>query len=135
MIKRILFLLLNFNLATSMVGQVFAQGGDQIPSSGGDQIPSNSGCDPSQSFCIEPPTRFDSIWGLLEEIAKWVTSIAAAIATIMILVGAYQILFAAGNPEKLETGKKTILYTVIAYAILLLSWGIVSIIQKFLGTQ
>ncbi len=117
MIKRILFLLLNFNLAVSQVLAV-TEGGS-----------------PSQSFSIEPPTRFDTIEGLIEGIAKWLTIIAAPIATIMILVGAYQILFSAGDPVKVATGRKTILYTIIAYAIILIGWGIASVIKNFLGIQ
>lgn len=50
----------------------------------------------------------------------------------MIIIGAFQILFAAGDPEKFITGRRTIVYTAIAYAILLMARGIVAIIENFL---
>jgi len=58
--------------------------------------------------------------------------IAPPIAAIMVLIGAFQILFAGGNPDKFETGKKTILYTVIGYAIVLIACGITGLIADLL---
>ncbi len=40
---------------------------------------------------------------------------------------------AAGNEEKFATGKRTVLYAVIGYAIILIGWGITSIIQSLLS--
>ncbi len=50
----------------------------------------------------------------------------------MILIGAFQMLFSAGDPDKFQTGKKTILYTVIGYAIIFLSSVIISVVQNLL---
>ena len=58
--------------------------------------------------------------------------IAPPIVGIMIIYGAFQILFAAGSEEKFKTGKKTILYAVIGYAIILIASGISSIIVDVL---
>ena len=70
---------------------------------------------------------------LLEKIVGWLILIASPIAAGMIIYGAFQILFAAGDPEKFKTGKRTILYTIVAYAIIFIGWGIVSIIEDVLG--
>lgn len=70
---------------------------------------------------------------LLEKIVSWLILIASPIAAGMIIYGAFQILFAAGDPEKFKIGKRTILYTVVAYAIIFVGWGIVSIIEDVLG--
>jgi len=58
--------------------------------------------------------------------------IAPPIVGIMIIIGALQILTAAGDEEKFKTGKKTVLYAVIGYAIILLASGISFIIQEIL---
>ena len=69
---------------------------------------------------------------LLERIAKFLVLLAAPLVAIMVLFGAYQMLFAAGDPEKFGTGKKTILYVVIGYAIILIAWGVTGIIESVL---
>ena len=50
---------------------------------------------------------------------------------VMVIIGGYQILFAAGNPEKVSLGKKTILYSVIGFTIILLAKGVVLLVQDF----
>jgi hypothetical protein len=51
----------------------------------------------------------------------------------MILIGAFQMLFSGGNEEKFKLGRKMILYTAIGYAIILIGWGLTSIIRDFLS--
>lgn len=74
--------------------------------------------------------RVDSVGGLVNKIIDYLILIAAPILAIFILIGAYQIMFAGGDTEKWKTGKKTIIYAVIGYAIILLSKGVASIIQS-----
>lgn len=59
--------------------------------------------------------------------------IAAPLATIMILVGAFQLITSSGDPEKVSKGKKTILYAAVGLVIALLAGGVVSIIQSFIS--
>ncbi|MDP3724915.1 MAG: pilin [Nanoarchaeota archaeon] len=73
-----------------------------------------------------------TIEALLKRIINWLITIAAPIAAGMVVYGAYQMLFAAGEPEKVKTGRNTILYTVVGYGIILISWGVVSIVENFL---
>lgn len=80
------------------------------------------------------PLHGATIEGLLERIIRWLRNIAAPIAAGMIIYGAYQMLFAAGDPEKFKVGRQTILYTVIGYAIIWIGWGITKIIEEFLST-
>lgn len=56
--------------------------------------------------------------------------IAPPIAGIVAMVGAYQIMFAAGDEEKFKTGKRTVLYAFIGYGIVLLALGAVSLIKS-----
>ena len=55
--------------------------------------------------------------------------IAPPILGLVVMYGAFQMLFAAGDPTKFTTGKKTILYAVIGYAIILIANGVALIIQ------
>lgn len=57
--------------------------------------------------------------------------VAIPIVTVMVLIGAFQILVSAGNPEKVQTGKRTILWAVAGFAIIIVGLGITSIIKSF----
>jgi len=58
---------------------------------------------------------------------------AGAVAFLYFLYGAFLYLTSGGNPEKVTSGRKTITYAVIGYALLLLSSGITKIIESILG--
>ena len=85
-------------------------------------------CPPTDPNC----SRSD-VEGLLNSIIDWLLRIATPIAVGMILVGAFQIMFAGGDEEKFKRGRNTILYTAIGYAIILIGRGITLIIQDFLS--
>ncbi len=68
-----------------------------------------------------------------ESVASNLWIIAAPICTIMIIWGAFQMLTAAGDPEKIKTAKKTILYAAIGFGIVLLASGIPGLIKEILG--
>jgi hypothetical protein len=84
----------------------------------------------------DPNCSNSDVSGLLHSIVDWILKpggIATTIAVGMVLVGAFQIMFAGGDPEKFKRGRTTILYTAIGYAIILVGWGLTSIIQDFLS--
>jgi hypothetical protein len=81
----------------------------------------------------DPNCQNGTVAGLVQSIVNWLFIIATPIAVGMILIGAFQMIFAGGNEERFATGKKTILYTVIGYAIIFIGWGITSIIQSLLS--
>lgn len=100
-----------------------------------------TGCAPGSLGCNTPTTvvtlpnplgTTSTVMDLLKKIVDFLLVIASPIAAIMIIWGAFQILFAAGDTEKFATGKRTILYTVIGLAVILVGWGFVSIIEDVL---
>ena len=72
---------------------------------------------------------------ILEKISVYLLVIAAPIVAIMIIYGAFQILTAGGDPTKAKTGGKTILYAAIGYGVILISWGVISLVKELLGTS
>lgn len=72
---------------------------------------------------------------VINRIAGYMYGVAAALSTIMVLIGAFQILTAAGDAVKYKKGKDTIVYTVIGLAIILLAGGVVSLVSGILGTN
>lgn len=85
------------------------------------------------NITLENPLKITSISALINNIAGYLIIIAAPIAVLMILVAAFQIMSAGGNEEKVKNGKKTILYAVVGFAIILISKGIALIVKQLLG--
>ncbi len=84
---------------------------------------------------IKPPTSYNNIYDLINGIASYIIWIAIPIATIMIIFGAYQILFSTGDPAKVKKGRDTILYSLVGLMVALLVKGIISIIKQVLGVN
>ncbi len=85
-------------------------------------------------FTIPNPLGVESISQIINNIAYALSVyIAPPLVTLMILFAAFQILTAGDNPEKLKTGREIILWTCVGYGIILISWGITSIIQQLLS--
>lgn len=59
--------------------------------------------------------------------------IALPLCTIMVLVGAFQLITSAGDPEKVSRGRKTIMYAAIGLVIALIAGGVTNIIQSFIS--
>ena len=78
------------------------------------------------------PLGVESIPELLNNIAGYLIYISIPVVTIMIVYGAFQILTAAGSPEKFKSGKQTIVYAIIGFIIVILAKGITALIEEIL---
>ena len=58
-------------------------------------------------------------------IIQWVLGILALVAVVMIIIGGFQWMTAAGNEKRIEKAKKVISAAVIGLIIVLLAWAIV----------
>lgn len=85
-------------------------------------------CPPTNENC-ETSTIAGLVYGLL----NWLKNLATPVAVGFIMYGAFQMMFAAGNETKYKAGKKTVWYTVVGYAIILLGWGISEIISNLIA--
>ncbi|MBI2033615.1 MAG: hypothetical protein HYT13_00745 [Candidatus Liptonbacteria bacterium] len=65
------------------------------------------------------------------KIAEALFYVAIPIVSIMVLIGAFQLLTSAGNPEKVQTGKKTLFWAVGGFLVIILGLGITAIIKNF----
>ncbi len=88
-----------------------------------------------QGVEIENPIEADDIRELVEGISKWIYWIALTLAPLMIIIGAFYLITASGDPDRVNTGKKIITWTIIGIAIVLLSTGIMSIIKEILSVK
>lgn len=66
-------------------------------------------------------------------IVKLLQTIALPLAIVMVVWGGIQIMTAAGSEERVTSGKKTIMWTVIGYAIVFLVRFIIGFVAEMLG--
>lgn len=70
---------------------------------------------------------------ILEKIMDLIYYLSIPITSIMVLWGGFQILTAAGSPEKVKTGGKTVLYAAIGFAVVILSRAVTYLITDIIS--
>lgn len=98
----------------SLCGVAFAQG------TGGNPPP----------ILIENPLTCSDFPDCAQKFLTALLQISVPIVAIMVLIGGFQIMTAGGVPEKYEAGKKTILYAVIGFVIVLAADSVVLLIRS-----
>ena len=88
---------------------------------------------PLDENCICSPITATSVPALVKTITNWVFYIAIVLSPLMILIGAFFLMTAAGDPKRVETGKKFILWTIVGIAVILFSRVIIGIVRGVLG--
>lgn len=89
----------------------------------------------SDSFELPNPLGVTSIGGLIARIMNALYFVIPPIAVLMVIIGAFQILTAGGDPAKFKTGKQTITYAVIGIAIFLLADLLIGLVTELLGAE
>jgi hypothetical protein len=63
-------------------------------------------------------------------IIDFLFTVAIPLCGIFVLVGGFQMMTAAGDPEKFSKGRKTILYAVIGFVVVLFAGSVAALIQS-----
>jgi len=87
----------------------------------------------AQALEIKNPLKYDKIEDIIPAITELLKGIAITLGTVLVIWGGIQIMTAGGSEEKLTKGKKTITWTVIGVAIVILVDFIVGFIKEILG--
>lgn len=82
---------------------------------------------------LDNPLGETSIIKIISNILDWLIIYSIPILALMILIGGFQILTAKDSPEKVTSGKKTIMFAVVGFVIILISKGIALIILNIIG--
>ena len=69
----------------------------------------------------------------IEMIINFIFWIAITITPIIIITAGIYFIFSGGDPNRIQTAKKIILYAVIGLAIVLFSKGLISLIKNIIG--
>jgi hypothetical protein len=86
----------------------------------------------AQGISLPNPLSAQSFTAVANDVTGFLFTIAVPLTAIMAIIGGFQMITAAGDPEKFSSGRKTLMYAVIGFAIVVLAGGIVSIIEHIL---
>ena len=89
----------------------------------------------SGAVTLANPLKVDTLWDFVLLIANFIFRLALWIAPIMFIIGGFYYLTAAGSPEKIETGKKIILYTIIGLIIIISAKGLINMFKDIFDIE
>jgi len=84
----------------------------------------------AKAITFENPFKAKSFEELIDAIINFIFWVAMAIVPIIIIIAGFLFLTSGGDPEKVRTAKKIILYACIGLAIILFAKGIISLIKS-----
>ncbi len=90
---------------------------------------------PANQVCICNPLSSPDFSTVVDKLIGFIFTISVVVVPLMIIIGAFLIMTAAGDPKKVGTGKNIILYTLIGLAIVLFAKGIIVVIEQLLGVS
>lgn len=76
------------------------------------------------------PLGITDLSGIVDKVMGALTMLAVPVVLAMVMYGAFKIITSAGDPKKAQEGGNIILYAAVGFGLLLLSNGIVAIIQS-----
>ena len=79
---------------------------------------------------IENPLAAKDFQELIDKLINFIFVLAVMIAPIMIIVAGFYFITAAGDPAKIETAKKMILWTLIGLLIVFCAKGLIMLFGK-----
>ena len=87
----------------------------------------------AQIIRIENPIKANNFWELLDALIDVIFILSIPVGTIMFIVAGFYFITAAGDPEKITTAKKMVLYTLVGLLIVFCAKGLVALLIKVLG--
>lgn len=88
---------------------------------------------PGGSFCIPNPLRYESFECLIDAIVNFLFTASLLLAPIMVLIGAFTLMTAAGNPAKVKMANNIFIYTGVGLLVVFMGKGLVSAIKALMG--
>jgi hypothetical protein len=84
---------------------------------------------------IQNPLAATSFEALVDNLISFLTVLALVLVPVIIIIGAYFIMTAGGDPEKVAKGKNIIIYSLIALVIMLIAKSLVGIIKEIFKVE
>jgi len=84
---------------------------------------------------IKNPITAGSFEEIIDNVIDFVFKIAIVLAPLMVVIGGFLLLTAGGNISQVGRAKSLLLWTAIGFLVVLLSKGILAIINQILGVR
>ena len=82
---------------------------------------------------LQNPLQADSFTELIEDIIDWIANIGILIAVGMIIYAGVLFMIAGGSEEKITTARKTLTWSLVGLAILIMGKNWIALIESILG--
>lgn len=76
---------------------------------------------------------FTQLVKVLNTVVSWIFTVFLIVAVIFVIIAAFSYLTSGGDPEKIKTASKQLVFAAVAIAVALLSVSIRFIVQDLLG--
>ena len=96
------------------------------------EITETTSDDATGLFMPNPFGETSDIGTLLSNIINFLIILAIPITAILIVYAGYLYITSAGNEDKVKTAQKTLIWTLVGFAIILIASSVPAIIQEFL---
>ena len=81
------------------------------------------------------PLAHDTFEELLDAIIGFIFWVGITLAPVMLIIGGFLYITSGGDPNKVTTAKRWIIWTLIGVAIIILAGGLVAVIKSILGVE
>ena len=81
------------------------------------------------------PLKVGTFEDLLNIFIDFIFTIGITVAPIILIIAGFLYITSAGDPKRVDTAKKMILYAVIGLLVLLLARGLVEVLKSVLGVS
>jgi len=89
----------------------------------------------AQTVTIDNPLGDEDmqLWELLDKIINFIFYVSIPVAAIMIIIAGFRFVTAIGDPEKIQTAKKMILWVTIGLFIIFLAKALIVLFGEIFG--
>ena len=83
-----------------------------------------------EAVSIENPLKANTFTELLDDIINFIYTISFPIAAIMIIVSGFYFITAMGDPVKVSTARKIVLWTLIGLLVIISAKGLIKLLKS-----
>lgn len=87
---------------------------------------------PVYAAAFPNPLNANTLSDVVEGISNWLLNFAIILGPVLLVVAGVIFMTAAGDPNRVSTAKRMILWTIVGFLIILLAKGIVSVVKNLL---
>ena len=88
---------------------------------------------PDETVCYCNPLLGDGLESITGSIINFIFKISIVVVPVLVVYGAFMIITAAGDADKIKQAKAIIFWTLVGFVLVLLSRGVADLIEVIIG--